>query len=203
MTIAAVAVAPVLILASTLAFAAEGGINDGNVGGALQFFAFALWGVAVVALTGRLRQHAPWPAALLLLTGLVGAASGAAFGIESIWVAETGEPQLLVVGNAAAIVSMGPPGLLTPLTLLALGALYVRHDLAPRPAAIALAISGVLFPAGRATELIAAAIVTDLLLVGALTVIAAHLWRQVATAPSLDFPHDPAAVRMSNPLPRR
>lgn len=195
-TIAAAAVAPVLILASTLAFAAEGGINDGNVGGALQFFAFALWGVGVVALTDRLRTHAPWLAALLLLAGLVGAASGAAFGVESIWVAETGEPQLLVVGNVAAIVSMGPPGLLTPLTLLGLGVLYVRHDLAPRPAAVALAAAGVLFPAGRATELLAAAVVTDLLLVVALGAIATHLWRQaqpLATA-SPAVPADPAAV---------
>lgn len=60
MTGLAVIVAPLLLLASTLAYVANGeGLSEGEVAGAIQIWAFITFGVAVVGLARALEAFAP------------------------------------------------------------------------------------------------------------------------------------------------
>jgi hypothetical protein len=51
--------APFLLLASTLAYAAGGGVNNDRVGGIIQVYAMAAWILVVIGLTQIL--EAPFP----------------------------------------------------------------------------------------------------------------------------------------------
>lgn len=172
-------VAPALLFASTLVFLGEGGINDGEVGGTIQIYAMGVMCIAVVALTGALRETAPRAAGVLLASGLLGAASGVGFGVESIWVAMTGEPQLIETGTNIGFLS-SLPGLVFPVTFIAIGVLYARTGVVAPALGVALAIAGALFPAGRASDIAGFAIATDLVFL----VVFAAIGRQLWTAPT-------------------
>lgn len=180
LTTAAVFAAPVLTAASSLAYAMEEGMNRGEIGGVLQFYAWTVVAIAFVGLTARLRDHFPRTAATLLATGLIAAASGASYGIDAIWAVTTDQPQLVDQELAAGLAAMGPAALLLPATLIGLGIAYARAGLAPAYAGYLLALAGLTFPAGRATNLLPIALATDALLLVALMAIGRSLMQPAA-----------------------
>lgn len=166
---AAVIVAPLLLLASTVAYVANGdGMNDGEAGGIVQLWAFVAFAMAAVALTRAFRQHAPRAADLLLAVALAGMAGGVAYAIDSIQVAVFGTESLQETDSIAASLALQLPGILFPASLVGVGVMLARTGTAPRAAAIGLAVGAVLFPASRIPDVEALAIACDLVLVAAM-----------------------------------
>lgn len=169
----AVIVAPLLLLASTLAYVANGqGLSEGEAAGAIQIWAFIAFGVAVVGLARAVEAHAPRAGAVLSVLGIVGAAGGVAYGMDSI--------QVAVLDGSIAQSSVTPfalrlPGLAFPLSFAALGVLLARHHLVPVTAGYGLAIGAVLFPVSRIPDVAALAIAADVLVVVSMAAIGLHL----------------------------
>jgi hypothetical protein len=187
LTTAAIFVAPALILTSTLVYGASDGMNRGQVGGALQLYAWSILAIAIVGLALPLRHGSPRTAATALGLGLVTAATGASYGVDSMWAAITAMPQLVDQGQPVAFAAMAPPAITLVLTFLILGVAYARSGLVPAPVGYLLALVGPLFPAGRATNILPIAVLTDLVLLAAMVAIGRSLLAKrpvPATAPA-------------------
>ena len=168
----AVVAAPVLLMASTASYIANGdGMNTGELGGALQVWAMILFAVAAVTLTGRFSGVAPRAAAVLLVVGLAGAAGGVAYGIDSIQAAVFDNTSVQESDSAAAPLALQIPGLLFPLGLVGTGVMLARTATAPVWAAWLLVIGAALFPIARIPDIAALALVGDALLVLSLAAI--------------------------------
>jgi hypothetical protein len=183
---AAIFLAPLLIVASTIAYSLAGGMNRGEVGGALQVYAYGVFGIAVVGLVLPIRHRLPRTAAAALGLGLITAATGASYGVDSMWAAITGMPQLVDQGNdTVGFVAMAPPAATLVLTFIILGVAYARTGLVPAPIGYLLAMVGPMFPAGRATNILPIALATDVLLLIALVAIGrALVARQAQETPA-------------------
>lgn len=179
----ALVLGPLLLLASSVAYMAEGeGINDGVLGGVL-----GVWSVFVLglALTGVLRALEPrWPRAAPVLTLLVlaGVAGGTAFNVHAIFsqVFGVGPDALLDTvegGDTVAVFAFLPWGWMVPITLVATGVLLWRTDGARRATAGLLVAGGVLFVAGRPERIEPVVVLTDLVLIAALVPIGLHMVR--------------------------
>jgi hypothetical protein len=171
LTTAAIFVAPVLIIASTIAYGLADGMNRGQIGGALQLYANSVLCLAVVGLALPLRYMLPRTASVALGLGLITAATGAAYGVDSMWAAVTDMPQLVDQGDPVSFAAMAPPAVALVLTFVILGIAYARSGLVPAPVGYLLALVGPLFPAGRATDILPIALLTDLVLLGAMVAI--------------------------------
>ncbi|HEX6027080.1 MAG TPA: hypothetical protein VFZ00_34090 [Solirubrobacter sp.] len=171
---AAAIAAPLLLLASTIAFMTAGdGINDGVLGGTLSVWAVIAFGIALVGVLRLLEPHAPRAAALLTLTAIAGVAGGAAFSVGGVYapIYDLGpDAPLDAVEGADAIAAFAflPWGWLIPFTLTLTGILFWRTAAIPRTQAVLLIAGGVLFVAGRPARIEPVAVVTDLVLVAAL-----------------------------------
>ena len=158
--------APLLLLASTMAYAAGGGINNGRAGGTIQVYAMAAWILVVIGLTRLLEVPLPRAAAVLTVVGALGVAGGVAYGVDSIHVAETGV-------SAEDIAAAGPlalyiPGVLFPLAHIGIGVALLRARVRPRWSGIVLIVAAILFPASRIPAVVALAIAADALFLIAL-----------------------------------
>jgi hypothetical protein len=121
--------------------------------------------------------------------GLITAASGASYGVDSMWAAITGMPQLVDQGNdTVGFAAMAPPAVTLLLTFIILGIAYARTGLAPAPVGYLLALVGPLFPAGRATNILPIALATDVILLIALFAIGRALLARHAQATSARVP---------------
>ncbi len=171
----AVVAAPVLLLASTAAYIISGdGMNNGELGGALQVWAMIFFAVGAVTLTRRFGDVAPRASALLLLVGLAGAGGGVAYGIDSIQAAVFDNPSIQDADSKVAPLALQIPGLLFPLGLVGTGVMLARTATAPVWAGILLVIGAALFPIARIPDIEALAVVGDALLVLALIAIGWH-----------------------------
>lgn len=160
--------APVLLLASTAAHAAGGGLGEDQAGGVIQVYAMAAFLLALVGLTRMLEDHSPRAATALTLIGALGVAGGVGYGVNSIYV-DLGSLDLNNnVEGVAGPLALQLPGLLFPLAFVALGVMLVRAHAVPRWCGIVLAVAGVLFPLSRIPSIEALALVTDSLFVVAL-----------------------------------
>lgn len=175
-TVAAV-VAPVAMLASTIAFAANGaGISEGEAPGAILVWAAVAYGVALVGLARVVEVGSPRLAAAVTALGVAGACGTAAYGLDAIQQAVLAGD---VYSSPAVPFALRIPGLLFPLALLVLGVAMARTATGGRDrlAAWALVAGAVLFPVGRIADLAPVALVTDAVLLGALPAAAAALLR--------------------------
>lgn len=162
--------APLLLLASTAAFAVEAGdrINRGTVGGAILVYAMAAFALAMVALTQRFAHIYPRAAVGLLVTGVAGCAAGAGFGVDSIHAALPGGGPLEDIGDTAGLLAIFPPGAVFPFTVIAIGIALLRAEPALRRQAIALMLAGIVFPVSRVLDVLPLAILADLVFVAAM-----------------------------------
>lgn len=163
---AALLAAPAVLLASSLAYIADEGFSSGSqTGGAIQVWAAISIGLAITCLAARLDEPMPRIAALLTLTGAIGVAGSAGFGIDSMVMATDAAAAVSEgEGGAAAGLGLLLPGMLMPLTLLGLGIASWRADVQPRPAAAALAVGALMFPISRVGDIAVLSLCADLLI---------------------------------------
>jgi len=167
--------APLLLLASTLAFVTEGeGINEGVLGGTIGVWSAFAFAVAFVGILRLIEPSAPRAAAALTVLALIGFTAGVAFNVDAIYVALI--PELTVErlndamtgGDAIAILAFLPWGWFVPLTFVLTGVMLWRtHTVAPW-SGILLIIGGILFVASRPERINALALTGDVVLVVAL-----------------------------------
>lgn len=175
---AATAAAPVLLLLSTISYISAGdGMNDGEVGGTIQVWAMIAFAIAMVALARLLERSSPRAAVTLTIVGLIGAAGGVAYGIDSIQAAvfETGSIQ--ETDSAAAPLALQLPGLLFPLSLIALGVMLARTKTVEPRLGWMLAAGALLFPLSRIPDVETLAVAADALLVLALVPLGLRIFR--------------------------
>jgi hypothetical protein len=169
--------APVLLLSSTIAFFTLGiGIGIGTAGGVAVTFAMICFAIAIVGLARRAEPVAPVFGAVVTVGGLAGAAGGVGFGVDSIQAQLFGTPGLDEV-SLAGVLALRVPGLLFPLSMIALAVLLAVTGRAPRGLAAALALAALLFPVARIGGLMPVAIASDLLFVGAMGTLGLGLLR--------------------------
>jgi hypothetical protein len=163
---AALIAAPAVLVASSVAYLADDGFTSGSeTAGAIQVWAAIALGLAITGLAARLDEPMPRAAAILTLTGAIGVAGSAAFGIDSMVMA-IDPAAALSEGEGGPAVGLGLllPGMLMPLTLLGLGIASFRAEIQPRAAAASLALGGLLFPISRIGDIAPLALTADLLI---------------------------------------
>ena len=130
--------APVLLLVSTVAFfTLGGGIGVGAVAGVALVFAMIMFAIALVGLARQAEPVAPRATAAVTALGLAGTAGGVGFGIDSIQAQLFGTPGLDEV-SLAGVIALRVPGLLFPLSMIALAVLLGVVGRAPRALAATL-----------------------------------------------------------------
>jgi len=173
MTVIAAFVGPLLLLATTVAYIVNGqGFSEGEVPGAIQIWAFILYGVAIVGLARLLDIPAPRAAAVITLVAIIGTAGGAAYGIDAIGLAVLDGT---IVDSPVAPFALRIPGLAFPAALLTLGLLLARHRCVPITAGYALTFSALLFPIAHIGDLMGVALVSDVIGIVAMGAIALSL----------------------------
>lgn len=166
-------VGPALLLASTIAFIAEGdGINDGVLGGTISVWACFALGFGLIGILRVLEPRAPRAAPLLTLLVIAGVAGGTAFSVDAIYSPFFGiDGEKLFEsggGDAIAILAFLPWGWMIPLTLVIAGTLLWRTaTTAPAIGALLIA-SGILFVAGRPARIEPLVLISDLVMLAAL-----------------------------------
>ena len=160
---AAMVVAPLLLLVSTIASVIGNGLGEDKVGGIIQVYAMAGFLLVTIALTQLCEDVSPRAAAVLTLLGTLGAAAGVGFGINAIY-ADIGTLNLNNdVEGLVAPLSLQLPGILFLLSFLALGVVLYRARVQPRWCGLAIALGAVLFPVSRIGSIDMLAPVPDLL----------------------------------------
>jgi hypothetical protein len=186
----AIMLAPLLMLASTIAYVTVGeGINVGVLGGVIGVWAAFALAIGFVGLLRLLEPSAPRAAAVLTVLALTGFTAGAVFNVNAAFDALVG-PELEAAIDAAIdrggadamlILAFLPWGFFGPITMLATGVLLWRTRTTPRWSAALLAAGGVLFVASRPERIDVLALIADGVLVLALLPIG---WAMLTRAPS-------------------
>ncbi len=172
LTRAALVLAPVLLLASSIAYVSAGEFGEESVGGMLQVLSMAVFALALIALVAMVSEVAPRGAAALLLFGCLGCAGGVSYGIAAIVIANGG-PDMNELSGAASIVKVIGP--IFPVVFIAIGLTLWRKQLAPISGALAIVVGAVLFPVSRIGGIAPIALTADALLLIGLTTVAVNI----------------------------
>ena len=164
----AMIVGPVLLLASAVAFAAGGGPNEDELGGALLVYAFVAMTVVTIGIARAVEPAFPRGSAALLAFAVLGCGAGVGFGIDSIHNALPGGAALEDADSAAATLALLVPGAIFPLSFAALGVALWRAGVSPRPSGPLLVAASLLFPVGNIPDSEAIAILANAVFVVAL-----------------------------------
>lgn len=170
--------APMLLLASTLATLPDDNFTESVPQGVLQLFAMGTFFLAYVAVSQLVATKLPRASALLMVTGALGAQAGTAFGVVLIARAKGLELQ---AGDALEL-AFNLPGILFPLTWLALGVCVLVTKAAPAWAGAGLVLAGICFPVSRIGATAEIAVVADILFLVSLTGIAVAALGRASTA---------------------
>jgi hypothetical protein len=163
----AMVVAPLLLLASSIAYAVGGGSGEDQTGGAIQVYAATAFVFVVIGLARATEGAFPRAATALTLVGVLGAVGGATFGITSIANALSGS-RLQDVESAQIYVGLLLPGVIFPVALIGFGVALFRAGIGPRASGPLLVLGAILFPLARINAIELLAVAGDLVLVAAL-----------------------------------
>lgn len=193
--------APLLLLASSLAYITDGnGINDGHVGGTIGVWSCFAFLLAFIGIHRVLEPEAPRAAPLMLVVATIGAAAGVGFNIDGIMAAEFGRDAVddLTESSAFALLAYLPWGLFFPIGLIGTGVLMWRTNTFSRISAGLTVCGGVLFVTSRPARIDAAAVLGDCALILALVPIG---WALLATPSVVRTTSDntPAATAAGRP----
>jgi hypothetical protein len=164
----AMIVGPVLLLASSVAFAAGGGLNEDELGGALLVYAFVALTVVAIGIARAVEPALPRASAALLAFAVLGCGAGVGFGIDSIHAALPGGTGLEDADSAAATLALLVPGAIFPLSFAALGVALWRARVSPRASGPLLVAASLLFPIANIPDSAAIAVTANALFVVAL-----------------------------------
>jgi hypothetical protein len=156
--------APVLTLASTLAYIVGDGMNADAVGGTLQVYAVVATALAIIGLTRLLEAPLPRVSTMLTVLGMLAVAGGVAFGIDSIVYANDPVAALSEQETAAAGLALFLPGITYPLTFIGIGLSLAKTGVTARWSGLTLALGGLLFPMSRIPSIEALAVVADVVM---------------------------------------
>ncbi len=161
---AALVVAPLLLLASSIAWLAGSEATRGVLG----FYAFATFALVVFTLTQAFSDTLPRTAAALTVVGMLGAAAGVGFSIDAIHSTLPNSVELIDDGGTAGVLVANVPGLMGPLAFIGIGIALLRSGVQPRWCGVALIVAGALFPPSRIGDIPALGAVDDLIFLLAL-----------------------------------
>ena len=165
---AAMILGPVLLLGSAVAFAAGGGLNEDELGGALLVYAFVAMTVVAIGIARAVERALPRASAALLAFAVLGCGAGVGFGIDSIHAALPGGTGLEETDSAAATVALFIPGAIFPLSFAALGVALWRARVSPTASGPLLVAASLLFPVANIPDSEAIAVIANALFVVAL-----------------------------------
>ena len=159
---------PVLLLGSSVAFAAGGGPNQDELGGALLVYAFVALTVVAIGIARAVEQALPRASAALLAFAVLGCGAGVGFGIDSIHAALPGGTGLEDAESAAGTLALLVPGAIFPLSFAALGVALWRARVSPAASGPLLVAASLLFPVANIPDSEAIAVTANALFVVAL-----------------------------------
>jgi hypothetical protein len=159
---------PVLLLGSSIAFAAGGGLNEDELGGALLVYAFVAMTVVAIGIARAVERALPRASAALLAFAVLGCGAGVGFGIDSIHAALPGGTDLEDADSAAGTVALMVPGAIFPLSFAALGVALWRARVSPTPSGPLLVAASLLFPVANIPDSEAIAVTANALFIVAL-----------------------------------
>ena len=159
---------PLLLLGSSVAFVAGGGLNNDELGGALQVYAFVALTVVAIGITRAVEQALPRASAALLAFAVLGCGAGVGFGIDSIHAALPGGTGLEDADSAAGTLALFVPGAIFPLSFAALGVALWRARVSPKASGPILIAASLLFPIANIPDSEAIAVTANALFVVAL-----------------------------------
>lgn len=159
---------PVLLLGSSVAFAAGGGLNEDELGGALLVYAFVALTVVAIGIARAVERALPRASAALLAFAVLGCGAGVGFGIDSIHAALPGGTGLEDADSAAGTLALFVPGAIFPLSFAALGVALWRARVSPRASGPLLVAASLLFPIANIPDSEAIAVTANALFVVAL-----------------------------------
>ncbi|MGP3921025.1 hypothetical protein [Nonomuraea sp. 10N515B] len=178
-------IAPVLLLASTLAFISEDGINDGVIGGATGVWSTFAFVVAFAGVYRTLEPRLPRIGPIFMALTLIGFTAGTAFNVQAMYYGAYGTDLLADISEGrlpeaptVGIFAFLPWGLLAPATLVATGILLWVTRSVPMWSAALLILGGVLFVASRPERINTLAIIADVVLILAMAPIGWTLMRR-------------------------
>ncbi|MGH3737974.1 MAG: hypothetical protein ACRDT6_20530 [Micromonosporaceae bacterium] len=161
--------APVLLLASTIAFLVDGqGINHGVLGGTVGVWSAFAFVIGFVGIARSLETSAPRLAATLLVLSIIGFMTGLSYSISAIDLDVTGKAFMAAdaTGNdAIGFLAFDPWGLGLPLALVLTAVLIWRTRVHPRWVAVPLLLGGLLFVPSREIGLAPLAMAADACLI--------------------------------------
>lgn len=168
----ATVLAPLLLLASSLAYVLlGGGINNGVWGGILGVWCAFAFVIAFAGIGRVLEPAAPRAAPVVTAVALVGWATGIGFQTNAMYTALRGDDLLFDASegeNAVILLAFLPWGWFAPLGFVLLGWLLWRTGLGTRWQAALLVLGGVLFLVGYPGQIAAAALASNAAVVLAL-----------------------------------
>lgn len=187
--------APILLMASTVAFIVAGeGINHGALGGTIGVWSsFALL-VGFIGMLRALEPAAPRAAAALTMLAIPGFAAGVAFNVDAIFTAAASPESNSTLDGVfetqpIAILAFLPWGWFVPLSLALAGIFLWRTRTVPAWNGTLLIAAGVLFVASRPERINLLALVSDVVLIAALLPIG---WAMLRTATARERMSTPA-----------
>lgn len=167
----AVILAPLLLMASSLAYIVEGeGINHGILGGVIGAWAAFTMVIALMAVLRLIEPRAPRAATLLTVVALIGFSAGTAFNVTAVLESVTRLDDAIeaaIAVDAVAVFAWLPWGVFAPISLVLIGIALWRTRISAWSGALLIA-GGVLFVVGRMERLGALALAADGVLVLAL-----------------------------------
>lgn len=177
--------APLLLLASTVAFLNEDGINDGVVGGTVGVWSTIAFVIASAGIYRMIEVRAPRVGPVFGVIAMAGFTAGAAFNVQAMYFAAYDKDLLADISEGAlpgvsaiGIFAFLPWGLLVPVTFVATGVLLWRTRTAPTWSAALLVLGGILFVASRPERIDLLAVACDVTLVLAMAPIGWSMLRR-------------------------
>jgi hypothetical protein len=159
---------PLLLLGSSIASAAGGGLNEDELGGALQVYAFVAMALVAIGVVRAVEPAFPRASAALLAFAVLGCGAGVGFGVDSIHAALPGGTHLEDAESAAGTLALMLPGAIFPLSFAALGVALWRARVSPTASGPLLVAAGLLFPVANVPDIGALTVVANALFVVAL-----------------------------------
>ena len=159
---------PLLLLGSSVAYVAGGGLSNDELGGALQVYAFVALTVVAIGIARALERALPRASSALLAFAVLGCGAGVGFGIDSIHAALPGGTGLEDADSAAGTLALFVPGAIFPLSFAALGVALWRARVSPKASGPLLVAASLLFPIANIPDSEAIAVTANALFVVAL-----------------------------------
>lgn len=166
--------APLLLMASTIAYIVEGeAINHGTLGGVLGVWSSFALVIAFLGILRLLEPRAPRAASALTVLAATGFSAGVAFNVDAIFAAAAGPNAEGALNTAAesnpvALLAFLPWGWFVPLSFILIGSFLWRTRTTAWWTGALMIVGGVLFVASRPERINMLALAADGALVLAL-----------------------------------